>query len=133
MVYRCVQLQTEAGSPGTHQKPPTKPTPKGMTPRHLAWLLLRDPEHLEKQEQLTLSLIRKVQSVDRAYALVQQFVTRFNTHNAQALDRWLEDGQMSEIAELVTFAQTLEKEVSARRAAFTLPYRNGPWRGKSIN
>jgi transposase len=130
MVYRWVQLQADAGSPGAHQKPPTKPTPKGMTPRQLAWLLLRDPEHIEKHEQLTLSLIRKVPSVDRAYALVQQFVTMFNTHNAQALDRWLEDCQMSEITELVTFAQGLQQEASALRAAFTLPYSNGPVEGK---
>jgi transposase len=130
MVYRWVQLQTDAESLGLHQKPPTKPTPKGMTPRQLAWLLLRDPEHREKQEQLTLSLIRKVQSVDRVYALVQQFMTMFNNHNVQALDRWLEDCQMSEITELVTFAQGLEKEASALRMAFTLPYSNGPVEGK---
>ncbi|MBO0792872.1 MAG: ISL3 family transposase [Ktedonobacteraceae bacterium] len=130
MVYRWVQLQTDAESEGTHQKPPMKPTSKGMTPRQLAWLLVRDPERMEKQERLTLSLIQKVQSVDRVYALVQQFVTMFKTRNAQALDGWLEDCQTSGIPELATFAQTLEKEVSTLRAALILPYSNGPVEGK---
>ena len=50
--------------------------------------------------------------------------------NAQALDTWLLDCQHSDISDLVTFAQGLEKEGSAFHAALTLPYSNGPVEGK---
>jgi transposase len=93
-------------------------------------LFLRDPEQLEKQEKQTLSLIRKIQPVEVAYGLAQQFVNQFKERNAQPLDTWLRDCQMSGISDLVTFAQGLEKEGSALHAAFTLPYSNGPVEGK---
>jgi transposase len=101
-----------------------------MAPRHLAWLFLRDPEQLEKQEKQTLSLIRKAQQVEIAYGLAQHFVTLLKEHNAQPLETWLWHCQMSGISDLVTFAQGLAKEGSALHAAFTLPYSNGPVEGK---
>jgi transposase len=57
MVYRWVQLQNDAVAGSADQlQPQTPATAKRMAPRHLAWLLLRDPEHLEKQEQQQLAL-----------------------------------------------------------------------------
>jgi len=131
MVYRWVQLQGEGKlqALAQPQRLATRPAPK-MAPRHLAWLFLRDPEHLEKQEKRTLSLIRKVQKVELAYGLAQQFVTLLKERNAQPLSTWLWDCQMSGISDLVTFAQGLEQEGSALHAAFTLPYSNGPVEGK---
>jgi transposase len=130
MVYRWVQLQgdgkTEVLAQSQHQAP--SPAPK-MAPRHLAWLFLRNPEQLEKQEKQRLSLIRKAQKLEIAYGLAQQFVTLLKERNAQPLSTWLWDCQMSGISDLVTFAQGLEKESSALHAAFTLPYSNGPVEG----
>jgi transposase len=57
-------------------------------------------------------------------------VTLLKERNAQPLETWLWDCQMSGISDLVTFAQGLEKEGSALHAAFTLPYSNGPVEGK---
>lgn len=102
-----------------------------MAPRHLAWLFLRDPEHLEPQEKQTLSLIRKSQQIEMAYGFVQQFVTLLKERNAQPLSTWLLDCQMSGISDLITFAQGLEKEGTALHAAFMLPYSNGPVEGKT--
>ncbi len=131
MVYRWVQLQgdekPEALAQPQRQAPPTAPK---MAPRHLAWLFLRAPSQLEKQEKQTLSLICKAQHVELAYGLAQQFVTLLKERNAQPLKTWLWDCQMSGISDLVTFAQGLEKEGSALHAAFTLSYGNGPVEGK---
>jgi transposase len=130
IVYRWVQLQRDGKSEALAQSQrQATPPAKKMAPRHLAWLFLRDPEHLEKQERQTLSLIRKAQHVELAYGLAQQFVTLLKERNAQPLDTWLWDCQMSGISDLVTFAQGLEKEGSALHAAFTLPYSNGPVEG----
>ncbi|MFL5693708.1 MAG: ISL3 family transposase, partial [Ktedonobacteraceae bacterium] len=129
MVYRWIQLQRDQPAPAQKQKQANK-TPQSMAPRHLAWLFLRDPQRLEKQEKQTLSLIRKSQQVEIAYGLVQQFVTLLKERNAQPLDTWLLDCQMTGISDLTTFAQGLEKEGLALHAAFTLPYSNGPVEGK---
>jgi transposase len=101
-----------------------------MAPRHLAWLFLRDPERLEQQEKQTLSLIRKSQQIEIVYGLVRQFVTLLKERNAQPLDTWLLDCQMSGVSDLATFAQGLKKEGVALHAAFTLEWSNGPVEGK---
>jgi transposase len=130
-VYRWVQLQGDGKTEALAQpQRPATPPAQSMAPRHLAWLFLRDPEQLEKQEMQTLSLIRKAEQVEIAYGLAQQFVTLLKARNAQPLSTWLGDCQMSGISDLVTFAQGLEKEGSALHAAFTLPYSNGPVEGK---
>ena len=131
MVYRWIQVQREMPAPTpVLTQDQVNRTSQSMAPRHLAWLFLRDPEHLEPQEKRTLSLIRKSQQIEMAYGFVQQFVTLLKERNAQPLSTWLWDCQMSGISDLVTFAQGLEKEGAALHAAFTLPYSNGPVEGK---
>ena len=133
MVYRWVQFQNDVVVESADQpqpQPQTLTTAKGMAPRHLAWLLLRDPEHLEQQQQQQLARLRQEKNVDLAYGLAQQFVAMVKERNATPLDTWLWDFQMSGISDLMTFAQGLEKEGSALHAALTLPYSNGPVEGK---
>ena len=75
MVYRWVQLQRDepALAPAQTQNQ-AKRTTQSMAPRHLAWLFLRDPEHLEKQEEQALSFLRKTPNVEMAYGIAQQLV-----------------------------------------------------------
>ncbi len=131
MVYRWVQLQGDGKTEAlAHSQSQATSTTRKMAPRHLAWLFLRDSAQLEKQEKQTLSLICKAQQIEIAYGLAQQFVMLLKERNAQPLEIWLRDCQMSGISDQVTFAQGLEKEGSALHAAFTLPYSNGPVEGK---
>ncbi len=128
MVYRWVQLQADGKTEPI--APLQTPTAPRLAPRPLAWLFLRDPEHLEKQDKLTLSRIRQTQQFDVAYGLAQRFVAMFKERNVKLLETWLRDCQKSGISDLVTFAQGLEKEGSALDAALTLSYSNGPVEGK---
>jgi len=131
MVYRWIQLQREQpASTPAHMQEQANRASQSMAPRHLAWLFLRDPKRLEKQEKQTLSLIRKTPNVETTYRLAQQLTAMIKEHNSQPLETWLWDCQMSGISDLVTFAQGLEKEGSAFHAALTLPYSNGPVEGK---
>ena len=131
MVYRWVQLQSdEPASPPAHAHTQEARPLKSVAPRHLAWLFLRTPGCLKKEEQETLSLILKAEPLKTAYTLAQRLVTLIEERNAQALDIWLLDCQHSGISDLVTFAQGLEKEGSAFSAALTLPSSNGPVEGK---
>ena len=132
MVYRWVQLQQDegVGPADTSQQNHKKATATTKAPRHLAWWFLTDPDQLEKREQRTLSLLRRNKTLAHADELTQQFVAMLKDRNAGLIDTWLFDCQVSEVSDLVTFAQGLEKEGSALHAAFTLPYSNGPVEGK---
>lgn len=99
------------------------------SPRHLVWLLLRDPAHLNRSEQQMLSFIRQEPSIDLAYTLTQQFLRLLHDHQAEELDDWFSACASSQLPDLVTFAAGLQKEISAIRAAVTLPYSNGPVEG----
>ncbi|MFL5629368.1 MAG: hypothetical protein ACJ788_27635, partial [Ktedonobacteraceae bacterium] len=94
MVSRWVQLQgdgkTQALAQPQRQVTAAAPT---MAPRHLAWLFLRDPEQLEKQEKQTLALIGKAQKVEIASGLAHQFVPLLKERTAQPLETWLWDCQ----------------------------------------
>jgi len=131
MVYRWIQVRRdEPASVSESGQKQANRAPRRLAPRHLAWLFLRDPDHLKKQEKHDLSVIRISPSIDLAYELSQQFVTMLKQRDAQPLASWLRACQISEISDLVTFAQSLELEGPALKAAFTLPWSNGPVEGK---
>ena len=99
MVYRWVQLQKEGSAETLVQaQPQTKTSANKKAPRHLAWLFLHDPEQVGRQEQLTLSRLRQEKSVDQVYELAQQFVAMVKERNAQPMDTWLWNCQLSGIS-----------------------------------
>jgi transposase len=100
------------------------------SPRHLTWLLLRDPKSLNQQEQLTLAFIREVQDIDITYELAQTFFTIVRERQADQLDTWLETCLNSGIPDLQTKASGLKREYSALRGALTFSYSNGPVEGQ---
>ena len=131
MVYRWIQVRRDGPvSASESEQKQANRAPRRLAPRHLAWLFLRDPDHLKEQEKHDLSAIRISPSIDLAYELSQQFVTMLKERDVQSLASWLSACQMSEISDLVTFARSLELEGSALNAAFTLPWSNGPTEGK---
>jgi transposase len=97
------------------------------SPRHLVWLLLRDPSHLDEQEQRTLRLLRQEQRADE---LTQRYMKIVRERDGEAFDPWLEQCVTCGLPALETFAQGLQKDYSAVKAALTLPYRNGPVEGQ---
>ena len=68
--------------------------------------------------------------LDVAYTLAQHFVQLLREHRIEELDGWLSSCATSQIPDLVTFAAGLHKEISAIRAAVTLPYSTGPVEGQ---
>ncbi len=101
-----------------------------QSPRHLVWLLLRDPARLSEAEQHLLTLIRQEHTVNLAYTLAQDFIQMMHEHQAEKLDSWISTCTSSGVPDLQTFAIGLQKELSAIRAAFTLSYSNGPTEGQ---
>jgi len=99
-------------------------------PRHLVWLLLRDPSKLTELEQRTLSFLCEDPRGETLYGLMQSYVTLMRKRDVEALDSWLERGMTCGIPDLESFAQGLQKDYSAIKAALTLPYSNGPVEGQ---
>jgi transposase len=132
------KLQENRGqiTPTMHE-PPGKAVPVEQTPlreplespRHLVWLLLLEPSRLSKAEQEMLTFIRQEQTVEVAYLLAQQFIQLMREHRTEELDGWLSSCASSHLPDLETFAEGLQKELSAIRAAVLLPYSNGPTEG----
>jgi transposase len=98
-------------------------------PRHLAWMLLRDSEQLDEQEEQILAFIRQERIIHQAYTLAQQFVAMVQNRQGEYFDTWLQDCKTSDIPDVQTFAEGLQKEYAAVKAALTYPYSNGPVEG----
>jgi transposase len=99
------------------------------SPRHLVWLLLRDPLSLNDQEQQMLAFIWQEQDIEVAYRLAQQFGTMVRKRQRDHPDAWMSACLASRIPDLETFAEGLQKDYPAIIAALTLPYSNGPVEG----
>lgn len=100
------------------------------SPRHLTWLLLRQPEGLNQREQTTLAFIREVQDINSTYELAQRFFKMIRERQVDLLDPWLQECEQSEIPDLQTFAGGLRREYSALKAALQFSYSNGPVEGQ---
>lgn len=98
--------------------------------RRLAWLLLKNPAHLDEQEQQILAFICQERTVQQVSVLAQQFVAMVQHRQIEHLDPWLQACLCSEIPDVQTFAEGLRKEYSAVSAALTHSYSNGPVEGQ---
>ena len=132
-VHNAHNLPTEEGrreKSSTAQAEQNGPVVEPLgSPRHLTWLLLRQPERLNEQDQMMLAFIREVHALDMTYHLAQQFFTMVKERLVDQLDLWLQDSLHSGIPDLQTFAEGLQREYNAMKAALTLPYSNGPVEG----
>lgn len=133
---RLLGLTTEEQA-GTHSAPPKHAPQNGATPaeeqanvidvqapRHLVWLLLRDPSRLDGQQQRTLRFLRQVPQGEELYDLAQRYVKLMRDRDVEAFDPWLEQCASCDLPDLQTFAQGLQQDYAASRAALTLPYSN---------
>lgn len=101
-----------------------------QAPRHLVWLLLRDPSGPDERQQRTLRFLRQMQQGEELYGLAQRYVKIMRERDVEAFDSWLEQCLTCSLPDLRTFAQGLQHDYSASKAALTLPYSNGPVEGQ---
>ncbi|HYU76685.1 MAG TPA: transposase, partial [Ktedonobacteraceae bacterium] len=99
-------------------------------PRHLVWLLLRDPSSLENQEQRTLSLIREHPLVETLYDLARSFMKLMKERDFEAFDFWLKRAERCGIPDLESVTLGLQKDYEAVKTSLLLPYSNGPVEGQ---
>ena len=117
------------------QKPITQKVnpPEQVRPfstRQTAWLFVKKQTELEgKKARYLNQLLMNSEEFQRLHLLVQQFWEMVCERNPDQLLTWVSQAKTAGIAEMKNFAQGLEKDFLAVRAALTYSWSNGPTEG----
>jgi len=107
--------------------PPPSATPPTRTPRQAMWLLMREPDALDAEEEAYReALCQKSVQVGAAYPLVQDFAKMVRNRLVDRLDAWLKQAEESGVRELRGFVQGLRQDYAAVRAALEYEWSQGP-------
>lgn len=103
-----------------------------LSPRRVARLMLTNPAHLRKEEQVLRDQLAGActQMTDLATS-VRDFAALLtpNDANADALTGWISRVRAADLPFLHSFATGLERDRAAVDAALTLPFHNGRTEG----
>lgn len=99
-------------------------------PRRLAWLLIRDPDELETEEEQLLNILCGDARVGSIWNLARSYVTMIRDRTVGTLDSWISSCLSSGIEGFDTFATGLRQDYAAVRAALTEPWSNGQAEGQ---
>lgn len=91
--------------------------------------MVRQPEMLSAPDAQLLTYIRQDAEVERSYGLAQHFLPLIRQRRPDQFNRWLENCQTSQVAELQLFAAGLQQDYAAVRAALTEQWSTGPVEG----
>jgi transposase len=127
VVFPTEEMVMGTASPGENLPLVVEPL---ESPRHLTWLLLRDPGSLDGKDQQKLAFLREVEALNTTYELAQRFFKMVRERQANLLDDWLQDCEKCEVPDLQTFAEGLKREYSAMKGALQFSYSNGPVEGQ---
>lgn len=98
--------------------------------RESAWLLLREGELKDEEQQAVGLLCRLAPEVRRAQQLALSFIELVKERRVDGLREWLVSAQRSEIPEFVSFANGLTDDLRAVRAALEYEWSNGQTEGQ---
>ncbi len=119
-----------------HPAQATLPHPRqqraaSASPRELRWLLARQREDLDVEQQARLQRLLSVSTdVQQVYALLQNFHVMLRHKQHEQLDCWLEQAHKSDINELKSFALGIRRDYNAVKAAIMLPWSQGQTEGQ---
>ena len=133
-VQSCVvRLMSPQGRPTqVTARPRTMPCPSAR--RAFGWLLgwrklaVQEPKN-DDHERFVQALCEIEAVVAEVRSLSRQFLGIMHRRRPKEFDRWLERLQRCEAQEMKSFARSLRADLSAVRAAFTLPWSNGQTEG----
>lgn len=120
----------------THPSQAALPRPRqqraaSASPREMRWLLARQREDLDEEQQARLQRLLTVSTeVQRVYALLQNFHIMLRHKQDEMLDCWLEQAHKSGIAEMRSFALGIRRDYDAVKAAIMLPWSQGQTEGQ---
>jgi transposase len=98
--------------------------------RRVAWWLLRRPDTLSSGHQAVLARMEQANAAfGQLYRLTVQFTEMLRKRQPEQLRAWLDAAQASELRELKSLAEGMERDYAAVEAALRLPYSTGPVEG----
>lgn len=98
--------------------------------RRLAWLLVKDREQLDETENGLLAQLRQHPVIAKCYTLAQQFTEMVRFQLPEKLLPWLKAARASGIPEFASFAEGINSDLSAIRAALKWEWSNGQLEGQ---
>jgi transposase len=105
--------------------------PAPLPSRQATFLFLARSEQLDAEEQESVCQLRQIHpEVNLVYDLVQEFAQMLRTRTGEKLDTWLAKAEASQIPELRSFVQGVERDKNAVKAGLTKPESNGIVEGK---
>jgi transposase len=134
-VYRFLTTLREGSAPIRGKAQRSQAVPESpveqWTAQKAVWLFIRDPIHLDKNEQKALAAIRQASpTADAVYGLAQDFMQMLRRREGERLDVWLGQARASHIPELQRFVRSIERDKDAVLAGLTLAQSNGVVEGK---
>src|SRR3954449_6067019 len=134
LMYYLRRLKARQGSevPGRSRPVPAAVVPhRELTPRSVAWTVLRREERRSTQDREVLAELRQYNpELDQAIGLAEEFAALVRRREPEHLDPWLQRAQDGTIVSLRRFAKRLSADYEAVRAAVTLGWSNGPVEGQ---
>jgi transposase len=98
--------------------------------RRVAWWLLRQPDTLSTERQAVLARMEKAnEAFGQLYRLTVQFTEMLRKRQVEQLRPWLSAAKASDLKELKSLAEGIERDYAAVEAALRLPYSTGPVEG----
>lgn len=121
------------GLPGM-KHPPRAIKTKGGTPtfsaRELRWLLAKREKDLTPEEQQSLvKLLASSEEIGQLYHLLHTFLQMLRERKPELLNGWMKEVRESQIKELVSFVNGIERDYDAVRAGLTYSWSQGPVEG----
>jgi transposase len=94
-------------------------------------LFMQRPETLEQSKRDDLMAFRRAApALETTYQLVQDFLTMMRQREGERLDDWLAQVRESQLPELISFANGVERDKEAVQAGLTLAINNGQVEGQ---
>ena len=104
---------------------------RSYVPRRAVWLFLRDPETLTANERADLRQMQtNCPEAEHLYPLASAFRHLVVQRQEEALDAWMEQARSSGVPEFCRFADGLQHDLSAVRAALHYPWSSGQVEGQ---
>jgi transposase len=98
--------------------------------RRVAWWLLRRPDTLSVERQALLARLEQANpAFGQLYRLTVQFTEMLRKRQPEQLRPWLDMARASDLRELKSLAEGMERDYAAVEAALRLPYSTGPVEG----
>lgn len=132
-LVKDVVTRLRQGLSGMKHSPTARKT-KGVTPtrspRELRWLLARPEILLTPEEQHSLmKLLASSEEIGHLYRFLHSFLQMLRERKPDLLNGWMKEVRESQIKELVSFVNGIDRDYDAVRAGLTYSWSQGPVEG----